>query len=289
MFEKKARFVGCSDDEKNADIIVAGIPYDMTSTYRKGSDLGPGALREMSESIESFSPRQFSDITDFNICDIGDLEIQGIEPEKAVKEIENAAQYIIESGKKGVFIGGEHLVSYPIVKKYAEKYPDLKVLYFDAHADMRDDYDGCRLSHAAAARRIFESAGEKALYMFGIRSFEKNEMMFIRDNMIPCDTELVEIDSAVQAVKNSPVYISIDMDVFDPSEVPGVGNPEAGGITYRGFMKVISELENIKNIVGFDIVELSPKYDPSGASSAFAAKIMREMLLMLADGEDLEL
>jgi len=280
--EKKENFVGCNDEIAGAEVVLAGIPYDVTSTFRHGSDEGPDSARKFSDSIETFSPDRFDDITDHKIADAGNLVLASQKPEEAVTEMEAYAESFIEKGKKMLYICGEHLISYPIVKMYHKKYPDLKVIYFDAHADMRDDYDGNKLSHSAAARRISEVVGAKNLFMFGIRSFEKKEMMFIRDNRILCDPLMEEFENVIDTVKNSPVYISIDVDVIDPGFLPGVGNPEAGGMSYRDFLRAVEGFSGLKNIVAADINELSPKYDPMGASSVFTAKMIREMLLVMA-------
>jgi agmatinase len=283
--EKKANFVGCTDDVNNAELILAGIPYDVTSTFRHGSDKGPDSAREYSDSIETFAPDRCDDITDHRIADAGNLVLGKMEPEDAVKEIEEYVSGFISKEKKVLYLCGEHIISYPIVKKYHEKHPGLKVIYFDAHADMRDNYDGNKLSHSAAARRITEVVGTENIFMFGIRSFEKNEMMFIRDNNIFCDTYLDEFLNLIDTVKNEPVYISIDVDVFDPAYLPGVGNPEAGGMSYRDFLAVAVGFSKLKNIVAADVNELSPVYDTHGASSVFAAKVVREMLLVMAGNE----
>ncbi|HPI03418.1 MAG TPA: agmatinase [Candidatus Goldiibacteriota bacterium] len=280
--EKKENFVGCIDDVTGAKVVLAGVPYDVTSTFRHGSDEGPDSARKYSDSIETFSPDRFDDIADHKIADSGNLVLASQKPEEAVTEIEAYAESFVEKAKKTLYICGEHLISYPIVKSYHKKYPGLKVVYFDAHADMRDHYDGNRLSHSAAARRISEVVGPENIYMFGIRSFEKQEMKFIRDNKILCDPLMEEFENVMDTIKNCPVYISIDVDVIDPGFLPGVGNPEAGGMSYRDFLRAVEGFSCLKNIVAADINELSPKYDPMGASSVFVAKMIREMLLVMA-------
>jgi|DewCreStandDraft_4_1066084.scaffolds.fasta_scaffold02488_4 agmatinase len=282
-FKRNFRFVGASDNYKQADIIICGIPYDVTSTFRHGSQKAADAIRYYSESIETFSPVQNKDITDFKIFDIGNMIFKKKYPEIAIGIIENYADYFIKQNKKILYIGGEHLVTYPIVKKYYEKYKNLKVLYFDAHADMRMNYEGDKLSHSTVARRIVELIGEKNIYMFGIRSFERNEYNFIKKSNIFCKNNLNEFKDIISNLKNEMVYISLDLDVFDPSCFLGVGNPEPGGIFYDDFIKIIPYISKIKkNIVSLDVVELMPDYDLSGCSNIFTAKIIREIILAIA-------
>ncbi|PKL91566.1 MAG: agmatinase [Candidatus Goldiibacteriota bacterium HGW-Goldbacteria-1] len=280
--EKKVNFVGCNDDIAAAEVVLAGIPYDVTSTFRHGSEEGPDSARAYSDSIETFSPDRFDDIADHKIADAGNLVLASQKPEEAVTEMEAYAESFIEKGKKVLYVCGEHLITYPLVKSYFKKHPGLKVVYFDAHADLRDNYDGNKLSHSTPARRICEMIGTENIFMFGIRSFEKQEMAYIRDNRILCDPNMEEFLNVMDTIKNSPVYISIDVDVIDPGFLPGVGTPEAGGLSYKDFLRAVEGFSGLKNIVAADINELSPKYDPMGASSVFVAKMIREMLLVMA-------
>ena len=281
MSGEPLKFVGASASPQNADIIIAGIPYDETSTFRKGSKTGPVSIREFSDSIETYSPEQGIDIADMKLCDAGDMVFAPGGKKEVLVEIGEFASETDKKGKKAIYFGGEHLVSVPLVKKYAEKHEGLKVIYFDAHADMRDDYDGEKYSHATAARRISEIVGKENIFLFGIRSFEKNEAAFIRDNRIFMDPDFSEFLNLADTIKDRPVYISIDIDVFDPSCVPGVGNPEPGGITYNDFARLIPGFETLNNIVAADIVEVAPAYDPPGISSVLAAKVAREIIAVM--------
>lgn len=278
-----SNFVGTGDDIDNAEVVIAGIPYDVTSSYRHGSEKGPDSAREFSDSIESFSPDRFDDITDHNIADIGNIKLKSDKPEEVIKEVEEMADGFIAKGKKVLYLAGEHLLSFPLVKAYLKKYPDLRFMHFDAHADMRDNYDGNRYTHCTFMRRLSEIMPPKNMFMFGTRSFEKNEMMYMREKMIFCDPKLEHLEDVVETIKKFPVYITIDIDVFDPAAVPGVGNPEAGGIFYNDFIRITNAFENLNNIVGADILELMPNYDTKGASSTLTAKVIREMLLVMAN------
>jgi agmatinase len=271
-------FITCDAPLRKSEFSLVGIPYDGTSSLRPGSRFAPDAIRKGSYGIETFSHEQEDDLTNYKISDLGNLEITYGSAEKVMEETEALASYMLKKTKKAMYIGGEHLLTYPILKKYAKKYKGLKVLYFDAHADMRAEFMGNKLSHANAARFAIGEIGMENLYMFGIRSFEKNEYAFIKKNKIFCDSNCERFAEAVEAVKGSPVYISLDMDVFDPACLPGLGTPEAGGIFYKdfvGFLPGIRELD----IVGMDVLEISPEYDPHGNSCIFAAKVIRELIL----------
>jgi agmatinase len=277
-FIKEANFIGCGSTFKKSTFTIAGLPYDGTSSFRAGSRFAPGSIRRRSYGIETFSHLQEDDITDHKISDLGNLDMPYGDAEKALKGVEELAAYILKNKKQALYIGGEHLLTYPLLKQYAKKYKGLKVLYFDAHADMRPEFFGSRLSHASAARLAIEVIGRENIFMFGIRSFEKHEWSHIKKNNIFCDTGISRFDEAVEAVKGGPVYISLDMDVFDPACLPGLGTPEAGGIFYDDFTGFLPGFKQL-DIVGMDVLEISPEYDPQGNSSIFAAKVIRELML----------
>lgn len=276
---KDTNFIGCDASFEESSFVIAGIPYDGTSSFRPGSRFGPDDIRKKSYSIETFSHEQEADLTDMKICDMGNLEFPFGNRDKVLAETEALAQKVIDSGKKGLYIGGEHLLTVPLVRRYADKYMGLKVIHFDAHADMRDEMLGERYSHATVARRITEMLGTKSHYMFGIRSFEKNEYEYIKKNKIFCDTNFERFFEACKKLKNSPVYFTFDLDVFNPAELPGLGTPEAGGITYKDYMKYLLKGLSSLNIVGMDVLEMAPHYDASGNSGVFAAKVIRELIL----------
>lgn len=280
-FIKDASFIGCETPYKPARTVLAGLPYDGTSSFRPGSRFAPESIRKHSYAIESFSHEQERDITDYKVADIGNLELPYGDSKAVVKLVEELAAKMLKDKKKALYIGGEHLLTYPIMKQYAKKYKDLKVIYFDAHADFREGYTGSRLSHASAARLTAEEVGNENLYMFGIRSFEKNEWLYMKKNNIFVDSKVERFDEVADMIKDFPVYMSLDMDVFDPACLPGLGTPEAGGIFYADFMRLMPGLSKL-NIVGMDVLEISPEYDSLGNSSIFAAKVIRELILNTA-------
>ena len=277
----KVPFVG-TEAGLGGDLVLVGLPFDGTETFRKGTKDGPDSMRQYSDSIETFSPDFEKDIADLNISDAGNVIFRSQTVKKVLGDIESAAAYMMEKGKKALYIGGEHLVTYPLIKKYHEKYPDLQVLYFDAHADSRDSFAGDPYSHSAVVHLMADHVPAKNISLFGIRSFEKKEYYWLKKKKIFVDRRIEKLGTVINRVKNSPVYITIDMDVFNPAEMWGVGNPEGGGISFAQFTHIVGLFAKLKNVVAADIVELAPNIDATGASSIYTAKVAREVILSLA-------
>lgn len=284
-YENKLFYAESSIEE--CDICVVGLPYDSTVSFRPGSRFGPVAFRQAACGVESYSPYFDSDVSDVNICDLGDIEIPFGSPERACKLIEQEAlEKWISKDHKLISIGGEHLVSYPLIKAYEKIYgQQLHVIQLDAHADLREGYLGCKLSHASVMRLIKNFLPEENIHQFFIRSGTKEEWNELRsnpNNYLPLhkqiDIHAIELD----AISDKPVYLTIDIDVFDPSVCPGTGTPEPGGIDFNTFMEILKRL-SLLNMVGADIVELAPHYDQSGCSSVLAAKVFRELVLSLSN------
>ena len=276
-------FIGCDSSYRAADIVLYGAPFDSTTSYRPGARFGPSAIRHESFGLETYSPYQNADLTDFDIFDSGDLELCFGSSEAALADIEARAAEILHDGKLPLLLGGEHLVTLGAVRAVAEKHPGLHIIHFDAHADLRDDYLGAKLSHACVLRRCHEIVGDGRIHQFCIRSGERAEFEFAAQHteMHKFDfTGLAELtDWLCQA--DVPVYLTIDLDCLDPSAFPGTGTPEAGGVTFMELLTAV--LAVCKNhVVGCDLNELSPHYDQSGASTAVALKVLREMLIALS-------
>jgi agmatinase len=191
---------------------------------------------------------------------------------------------IITRDKKPVMLGGEHLVTLGAVRALVKKYPDLRIIHLDAHADLRDEYLGEKLSHATVMRRCSELVGMKNIYQFGIRSGTAEEFMFgqIPNPLIALERIDEEIDKTLFVAEDSPVYVTLDLDVLDPSVFPGTGTPEHNGSTVSELIAFFMAFSNL-NVVGFDVVELSPPYDPSGISTAAANLLLREMLMFFSE------
>lgn len=272
------RFLSADCPYDNCEICIVGLPYDGTSSYRPGSRFGPNAIRKASWGIETYSPTLNRDLTDLRICDLGDLEIPFGNKRKALATIREVIQGIFHDGKYPVLLGGEHLVTLAIVEGARSRFPDLAVIHFDAHADLREEYLGERLSHGTVMRRVCEVIGADNLFQFGVRSGSKDEYSYARS--IHSLYELTEDDiySALETIGDRPLYISLDLDVFDPSVLPGTGNPEPGGINFNKMIAALQVLGKAR-LIGFDIVELSPEYDPSEVSSVVTSTVVREMIL----------
>ncbi|MCK5757661.1 MAG: agmatinase [Clostridiales bacterium] len=264
----------------DSDVVVFGIPYDGTASYRPGARFGPQKIRQEIDGIETYSPYIDKDLCDYKICDMGDMPLFFGNTITMLDNINIEIQQILDDGKKTVVLGGEHLISLPIIESYIKKYPDLHVIQFDAHADLRNEFLGERLSHATVMRRIFEKLNG-ALWQFGIRSGTREEFAFANENTQINKFDLKGIREAVYKIGSVPVYVTLDIDVLDPSVMPGTGTPEAGGVTFSELIAGILPLSEL-NIVGADIVELSPHYDPSGVSTSVACKLLRELLLIIS-------
>jgi agmatinase len=278
----KTDFLAASSSYEEGDIVLAGIPYDGTSTFRPGSRFAPDSIRTASRGLETYSVYQDDDISDVDFYDAGDLELSAGDVNKAISDISSAVKGFLDDGKKVMALGGEHLISYAIVSQLIKKYPDLVVLDFDAHADLRDSYLGEKLSHATVIRRIFElfHAREKNIYQFGIRSGTKEEFDFAEKNINMYKYDFSKVKEVLDKIGESHVYITFDLDVFDPSVLPGTGAPEPGGVSFNDFIQLTKDLAGI-NLVCIDIVELAPDYDSSKISSVTAAKVVREFLLLM--------
>ena len=273
-------FIGFDNDYNNSKIVSFGAPFDGTTSFRPGARFAPQIMRNESYGLETYSPYLDKDLEDIMICDIGDLELPLGNTEKTLKKIEECTKEILNDEKIPLMIGGEHLISYPAIKAVHEKYENLHILHFDAHTDLRDILFNEKLSHATVLRRAWELVGDGKIHQFGIRSGEKEEFKWAEEHTNLVKFNCDGLEQTVKAIGNSPVYVTIDLDILDPSVMPGTGTPEPGGISFNDMMDVIMKLQGL-NIVGADVVELSPHYDQSGASTAVACKVVRELALVI--------
>ena len=275
-------FIGCDASYEDAKIVLFGAPFDSTTSFRPGARFGPAAMRHESFGLETYSPYQDADLTDYAVFDSGDLELCFGSTEAALSDIEERTETILADGKLPVLLGGEHLVTLGAFRAVLNRYPDVHIIHFDAHADLRDDYLGAKLSHACVLRRCHEIVGDGRIHQFCIRSGERAEFEFAAQHteMHKFDfTGLAELtDWLCQA--DVPVYLTIDLDCLDPSAFPGTGTPEAGGVSFLQLLQAIRTVTKA-NIVGADVNELAPMLDQSGVSTATACKVLRELLLAL--------
>lgn len=264
-----------NEDYNSSDIVMLGMPFDGTVSYRPGSRFAPEMIRLASWGLETYSPYFNKDLEDVNFHDIGDLDLPLGNTYKSLEVIKANVEQIYDDGKKVFGIGGEHLVTLPTIQAISKFYKNLNVIHFDAHTDLRKEYLGEAMSHSAVIYHIGEIIGFKNVKQIGIRSGMKEEF----DIMEKYHTRL-DFPEQLSQMKNKNVFVTVDLDVLDPSIMPGTGTPEAGGLTFSELMDWIKELKGL-NIVGADVVELSPHYDASGASTAVATKIIRELLMCL--------
>ncbi len=275
-------FIGCDSKYEDAKIVLFGAPFDSTTSFRPGARFGSSAIRHESFGLETYSPYQDKDLTDYETFDSGDLELCFGSAESALTDIENRTARILEDGKFPLLIGGEHLVTLGAVKAVQKHYPELHIIHFDAHADLRDDYLGAALSHACVIRRCYELLGDGRIHQFCIRSGERDEFQFAKEHTDMHPFRFDGLDELVETLKSSgkPVYLTIDLDCLDPSVFPGTGTPEAGGVSFLELLKAILKVCET-NVVGADINELAPMLDHSGVSTATACKVLRELILAL--------
>ncbi len=273
-------FIGCDKLYDKSDIVIFGAPFDSTTSFRPGTRFASKAIRSESFGIETYSPYQDKDLCDIKVFDGGDLELPFGNTEKVLNSIEQFTLKLLNDNKLPFMIGGEHLVTLGAVKAVYNRYPDLHIIHFDAHTDLREDYLGEKLSHATVMRRICDLIGYGKIFQFGIRSGEKYEFEFAEKHLYINKFNLNALEEIISKLKNKPVYFTLDLDVLDPSIFPGTGTPEAGGISFNELLNSIIKLGKL-DIVGCDMNELSPIYDQSGTSTAVACKILREMLLSI--------
>ncbi len=276
-----SNFIGFDKSFEESKVVLFGIPFDGTTSFRPGTRFGPQAARAESFGIESYSPYLDLDLEDYNFCDLGDIDLPFGNTPRVLDDIYEFANDIMVKGKKPLMIGGEHLVTYPVFQSVLEAHPDVVVLHFDAHTDLRDDYMGEKMSHATVIKRVWDLIGDDRIFQFGIRSGMKQEFEWAKTHTHLEKFKADTLSDIIEKIKDRPVYLTIDLDVLDPSVFSGTGTPEPGGLTFREFMVAIVAMKDL-NLIGADVVELSPHYDHSGVSTAVACKVIREVALLLA-------
>ena len=275
-------FIGCEAEYEDSKIVLFGAPFDSTTSFRPGARFGSAAMRHESFGLETYSPYQDKDLTDYSVLDSGDIELCFGSAKSALEDIEDRSRKILNDKKFPLLIGGEHLVTLGSVRAVFEKYPDLHIIHFDAHADLRQDYLGAELSHACVIRRCHDILGDGRIHQFCIRSGDREEFRFAEKHTEMHKFNFDGLEELVTKLKedNTPVYFTIDLDCLDPSVFPGTGTPEAGGVTFLQLIDAIFTVSEA-NIVAADVNELAPMLDTSGVSTATACKVLRELILAL--------
>ena len=275
-------FLGCDKEWNEANIVLFGAPFDSTSSYRPGSRFMSRTMRAESYGLETYSPYQDLDLeTDSSVFDSGDLELCFGDTEKALAGVYEVSKKILAANKTPFLLGGEHLVSLPAVKATYEKYPALRLIHFDAHTDLRDDYLGAKLSHATVIRRVHDFLGDGHIFQFGIRSGERAEFMWAKTHTQLQKFDFSGLTAVTKSLQDYPVYLTVDLDVLDPSILCGTGTPEAGGVNFVDLLNACLTVIKDCNVVACDMTELAPNLDTSGTSTAVALKLLREMLLAI--------
>jgi agmatinase len=273
------RLMDCSSTYEHAQIVIFGAPFDGTVSFRPGSRFGPQAMRQDSIGLEAYSPYQDREIDTSVILDIGDLDLPMGDKDQALWMIREMFARIASDGKFPLMLGGEHLVTLGAIEAMAAQYPDLCIVHLDAHTDLREDYLGVERSHATVMRRIWDIVGDGRIYQMGIRSGTREEFSFAREGHTTLFPFCVNHFQAVRdALGDRPVFLTVDLDVLDPSVFPGTGTPEPGGCDFISVMQFLTNAAGL-NLVGADLVELAPHYDPSGVSTAVALKLLRELVI----------
>jgi len=283
-FTNPAQMLQMTTSYEEAKIVVFGAPFDGTTSNKAGTKFAANAMRLESVGLETYSPLLDLDLDNARICDAGDVELSYGSAELVMNELESAVTAILNDEKIPFMIGGEHLVSYPAVKAVHQTFPDVHIIHLDAHTDLREEFGGSKLSHATVLKRIFDLLGKDRIFQFGIRSGTREEFDFARihGNTYLEPLRISTVGQILNQLAGKKVYVTIDLDVLDPSIMSGTGTPEAGGITYRELEEFFLLLRDADiQLVGADIVELSPSHDPSGVSTATACKVLREMALIL--------
>lgn len=260
---------------------LLGVPLDMTTSFHQGTDHGPRELRVASDNLEDYCPICDASLQDRPFADLGDLEFtQDMDLSQRLMRVGEATATVLDHGARPLLLGGEHSLSAPAVVAVLERHPDLCVIQFDCHADLRESYGGTPHSHASVMRRIVETVPVERVFQLGIRSGTREEWSFMREHATVYPATMEAATRVASAVGHRPVYLTIDLDVLDSSVLPGTGTPEPGGIDYKTLESILIALSSL-NIVAADAVELSPPMDPSGVSNVVAAKVVRTMLLSL--------
>ena len=279
-----AIFLGAQRSPDQCKVSVLGVPYDGTCCYRPGARFGPAAVREESYGIETYCPQLNLDLENIKFADVGSLDVPFGDAKLTIDYVQEATKVLLKNNLKPLIIGGEHSITSGIIKSIINNYPELLIIQLDAHADLRDEWLGSKFSHACTMKRCLEVLPSKKIFQVGIRSGTKSEFLEMNNTKRLIQHSLGEnakyLEEALKSFKGTPIYLTFDLDWFDPSIMPGTGTPEPGGYFWGDFAAVVDVIKS-HNLIGADVVELSPKFDNSGISSILAAKVVRSLIMLL--------
>ena len=273
-------FMGSRRDPAGCRIGLFGVPYDGTTSFRPGTRFGPAAIREVSQGLETYCPQLEMDLEDLAFADLGAVDIPFGAPEPVVEAVQQATGTVLDLGLKPLMLGGEHSISSGAVAAVAEQHPDLVLVQLDAHADLREEWLGARHSHACAMRRCLEVLPSGDLLQLAIRSGTRDEFQELQSSGRRI-TDAAALQQALKPLQGKPIYLTVDLDWFDPAVLPGTGTPEPGGFLWRDFAAVVEVLREHR-LIAADVVELAPQLDTSGVSSVLAAKVTRSLILLMS-------
>ena len=272
-------FMGSQRNPAGCRAGLFGVPYDGTTSFRPGTRFGPAAIREVSQGLETYCPQLDLDLEDLAFADLGAVDIPFGAPEPVVGAVQQATRTVLDLGLKPLMLGGEHSISSGAVAAVAEQHSDLVLVQLDAHADLREEWLGARHSHACAMRRCLEVLPSGDLLQLAIRSGTREEFIELRSSGRRMD-DVHALRDAMAPWTGRPVYLTVDLDWFDPAVLPGTGTPEPGGFLWKDFSAVVDVLRE-HQLVAADVVELAPQLDTSGVSSVLAAKVTRSLILLM--------
>ena len=294
VFDREgAIYMGARRDPSGCQVGLFGVPYDGTTSFRPGTRFGPAAVRDVSNGLESYCPQLQMDLEDLAYADLGAVDIPFGAPEPVVAAVHRATRQVLDLGLKPLMLGGEHSISSGAVGAVAEQHPDLVLLQLDAHADLRDSWLGARHSHACAMRRCLEVLPSGQLLQLAIRSGTREEFQELAQTQRlihhrpdqDSTTLATSLRQALAPHQGKPLYLTVDLDWFDPAVMPGTGTPEPGGFLWPHFAALIEVLQE-HQLVAADVVELAPQLDPTGISSVLASKVTRSLLMLLSKESD---
>ena len=275
-------FIRSHANFEESEAVIYGMPMDWTVSFRPGSRFGPARIREVSLGLEEYSPYLDKHLEEVKYYDAGDIPLPVGNAQRSLDMIEDFVGRILDAGKFPLGLGGEHLVSWPIFKAFHKRFDDFAIIHIDAHADLREQYEGEPLSHSTPIRKACDLIGAKNVYSFGIRSGMREEFQFAKESgmyMAKFDVA-APLKEVLPTLKGRNVYVTIDIDVLDPAHAPGTGTAEAGGISSKELLEAITAIANSDvRVIGADIVEVAPAYDPTEQTQIAASKFVREILL----------
>ena len=283
----ETNYISASASFEKSRGVILGCPYDGSASFRPGARFGPSAIRRASWGIETFSPYFQKDLSQCSIHDMGDLELPLGEKKASLDLIRMAVRKILSEKKFPILLGGDHLITLPIVEEILKIYPCLHLIHIDAHTDLREDYLGESLCHGTVMRKVVDHLSEGRLFQIGVRSGTEEEFESARKMKSIVSFNPGSLDSMIKRIRNQPIYVSLDLDVIDPSLLPGVGAPEPGGLTFQELISLLKKLQTL-HVVGFDMVELTPDYDQTQISAITASVILREMILAFFPKNEVE-